>query len=266
MSESLVTHSSLVNAFRALGVTPGQTIMLHASVKSVGKVIGGPNVILQALMDALTPTGTLMMYAGWEDIPDFIADLEPETRRLYEVEHPAFDPRLAHAVRENSILVEFLRTWPGAFRSENPEASMVAVGARAEWITRDHPLNYGYGAGSPLAKLVESRGSVLMLGAPLDTVTLLHYAENRAALRHKATVHYSCPLMRDGKKVWVEIDDFDTGDPHDDYTFEEIAQEYLASGKGATGKIGSATSYLFDAADLSAFAIHWLETHFGKGR
>ena len=53
---------------------------------------------------------------------------------------------------------------------------MAAVGAQAEWLTRDHPSDYGYGPGSPLAKLVESGGKVLMLGAPLDTITLLHYA------------------------------------------------------------------------------------------
>ena len=101
-----------------------------------------------------------------------------------------------------------------------------------------------------------------MLGAPLDTLTLLHYAENRAQMRHKRVIHYPCPILREGKRVWVEIEDYDTGEPHGDYTFEEIAREYLALGKGRQGTIGNATSYLFDAADLSAFAIAWLEQRF----
>lgn len=263
MTSPLYTHSDLLAAFQALGVAPGQTVMLHASVKAVGKVMGGANVILQALLDALTPAGTLMMYAGWQDIPDFVLDLPPEQRQRYYDEHPPFDPAIARAVRENSILAEFLRTWPGARRSQNPEASMVAVGERAAWITQDHPMNYGYGAGSPLAKLVELGGKVLMLGAPLDTITLLHYAENRARMRHKNIVRYQCPVLRDGEKVWLDIEDYDTGETHDDYSFEEIALAYLAQNRGCRGKVGSAESYLFDAADLTAFAIGWLEQHFG---
>ncbi|MCC7448846.1 MAG: aminoglycoside 3-N-acetyltransferase [Anaerolineae bacterium] len=262
--ESLVTHSALVRAFQALGVTPGQIIMLHASVKSIGKIVGGPNVIIQALLTVLTSTGTLMMYAGWEDIPDFIADLPQPIQQIYYDEHPAFDPQIARSVREYSILAEFLRTWPGAQRSENPEASIVAVGAQAAWITQGHPLNYGYGVGSPLAKLVELNGHVLMLGAPLDTITLLHYAEFCANMPHKNVVHYQCPVLRDGEKVWIELEDYDTGEPHGDYTFATIAQAYLQANRGRSGKVGNATSYLFDATDLAAFAVHWLENHSGS--
>lgn len=140
---------------------------------------------------------------------------------------------------------------------------MVAVGAQARWITRDHPMDYGYGPGSPLDKLVGLNGQVLLLGAPLDTITLLHYAENRAQLRAKQVIRYSCPVLRDGKTVWIDVEDFNTGEPHDAYTFEGIAQAYLAQGKGHHGRVGNAPSYLFEAADLTAFAIRWLEERFG---
>lgn len=257
------TQSRLIADLKSLGVVQGQMVMLHGSVKAVGAVMGGPNTILQSVLDTLGADGTLMMYAGWQDIPDFVLDLPSEARQTYYDEHPPFDPATARAVRENSILAEFLRTWPGAQRSLNPEASMVAVGADAEQITRDHPLDYGYGAGSPLAKLVEHKGKVLMLGAPLDTITLLHYAENRAQMAHKNIVRYQCPVLRDGQTVWVEIEDYDTGEEHADYTFDGIARAYLAEGHGRQGKVGDAESYLFDAADLAAFAVNWLEARFG---
>ena len=38
--------------------------MLHASVRSVGEVAGGPDQIHLALRDALGSEGTLMMYVG----------------------------------------------------------------------------------------------------------------------------------------------------------------------------------------------------------
>lgn len=257
------THSQLVRDIKALGVKHGQTLMLHSSMKAVGAVMGGPDVILQALCEALNPDGTLMMYVGWQDIPDLVLELPAETREIYYAEHPAFDPATARAVRDHGILAEFFRTWPNTYRSQNPEASIVAAGNQAQYITRDHPFDYGYGAGSPLAKLVEMRGHVLLLGAPLDTITLLHYAENKAQLRHKNVIHYQCPILRNGKKVWIEVEDFDTGDPHDDYSFEQIVGEYLKLGRVKQGKIGSANSYLFDASDLTEFAINWLEENFG---
>ena len=202
-----------------------------------------------------------MMYAGWNDIPDFVGELSPSERQRYYDEHPPFDPATARAVRDHSILAEFFRTWPGAHRSLNAEASMAAVGAQAEWLTRDHPSDYGYGP-SPLAKLVESGGKVLMLGAPPTRSRCCTTPRTAPIWCHKAVVRYSYPVLRDGEKVWIDVEDFDTGDPHDDYSFEGIAQDYLAAGT-RQGKVGDADTYLFDAADLVRYAINWLEERFG---
>lgn len=261
------TRSGLHADLRALGVRAGDTLMLHSSVRAVAGergIMGGPDTILHAIFDALGPAGTLMMYVGWQDIPDYTLDLPPAARAVYRAEHPPFDPATARAVRENSILAEFLRTWPGARRSHNPECSMAAVGTRAVYLTEDHPLNYGYGAGSPLEKLVTLRGRVLLLGRLLDNITLLHYAENRAALRAKRRVHYECPILRAGRATWFEIDDFDTGEPHADYRFDQIAEAYRVGGGAVRqGLVGAAPAFLFDAPDLVGFAIRWLEERYG---
>ena len=262
LSKPIVTQQDLIASLRHLGLMPSDTLMVHSSMKAVGSVMGGPNTVMQALLDTLTPDGTLMMYIGWENIPDYLGELDAGTQQLFLAHHPPFDPATARATRDHGVLVEVLRTWPGVRRSANPEASIGAVGKQAAWITADHPLNFGYGAGSPLAKLVETGGKVLMLGAPLDTITLLHHAEALARMP-KRTIHYTCPVIRDGQTVWVEIDDYDTGDPHADYEFYEIAEAYLATGRGQTGKVGEAQSYLFDAADLVAFTVRYLEERFG---
>ena len=145
----VVTRSRLVKDFIDLGVRPGGIIMLHASVKAVGWVVGGPDVVLHALREVLGPDGTLMMYIGWED-GTYEMDSWPESKqRAYLEECPPFDPATSRAVKDWSVLAEYLRTTPGARRSSNPEASMAAIGARAEWLTADHPLDYGLGPGSP---------------------------------------------------------------------------------------------------------------------
>jgi len=262
-----ITRSTLVTHLRKLGVSAGDTIILHASVKAIGWIVGGPDVVIQALLDVLGPQGTLMMYVGWEDSPYDLAKWPKDLQQAYLEECPPFDPATSRAYRKWSILTEYLRTWPGAFRSSNPEASCTAVGARAGWITENHPLQYGYGPGSPLAKLCEAKGKVLLLGAPFNTITLLHYAEHIANVLKKRIVHYKMPVLCDGQRVWVDIEEFDTcGDflPNAEEYFWIIPQEYLSSGKGHSGKVGAAQSYLFDAADLVRFAVQWLERRFGE--
>lgn len=258
-----VAKSQLVSDLAGLGVCLGQVLMLHASVKAVGWIVGGPDVVLDALLEVLGPTGTLMMYVGWEeDIEDF-GQWSPQRQAAYLAECPPFDPATSRAHRKWSILTEYLRTRPGAYRSGNPGASVAAVGARAQWLTEGHPLQFGYGPGSPLAKLCEADGKVLLLGAPLDAVTLLHYSEHMAAVPHKRSVRYKVPLLRDGERVWFDVEEYDTSRGIVDWGggdyFPTIVGEFLAAGNGRAGMVGAARSYLFDAAALHRFAVEWME-------
>lgn len=260
-----ITRSMLVKDLRKLGVLAGDTIMLHASVKAIGWIVGGPDIVIQSLLDVLGKEGTLIMLVSWEDSPYELAEWPQDVQKAYLEECPPFDPATSRAYRKWSILTEYLRTWPGAFRSNHPDASFVAVGVLARWITENHPLQYGLGPGSPLAKLCAVKGKVLLLGAPLNNITLLHYAEHVAKVPNKKTVQYKMPLLRDGKRVWVDIEEFDTNGMllgMKEY-FEAIPREYLSSGKGGLGKVGAAQSYLFDAPDLVSFAVKWLERKYG---
>jgi aminoglycoside 3-N-acetyltransferase len=266
-----ITRSRLVHDLRQLGVRPGGVLMLHASVKAIGWIVGGPDVVLQALLDVLTPDGTLMMYVGWEEAIYEMAEWPEEKRRAYLEECPPFDPATSRAYRKWSILTEYLRTWPGAQRSQHPEASVAAVGAQAAWITADHPLQYGYGRGSPLEKLCQSNasgGQVLLLGAPLNTLTILHHAEHLANVPNKRIARYQMPILRDGQRVWADFEEFDTSlgivDWEGEDYFITIAREFLASGQGNTGTVGAAQSHLFDAAALVRFGVEWMERNFGQ--
>jgi aminoglycoside 3-N-acetyltransferase len=264
-----VTRSRLAGDLRRLGLQPGDAVELHVSLRAVGWVVGGPDVLIQALLDVLSPTGTLMMACSWIDGTYGMEEWPPEWRQAYLEECPAFDPASSRADhRELSIVAECLRTWPGARRSSHPDFSVCAVGAKAEWLTADHPWQYGYGPGSPLAKLYEIGGNVLVLGASLDTITLLHYAEHLADIVGKRVVRYRMPVLEAGQRVWCEIEEFDTssgvvaGMPEN--CFELIARDYLAAGEGRAGEVGNAAAYLFDARPLVDFAVGWLEREYGS--
>lgn len=267
-----ITRSRLVADLRKIGVREGGVLMVHTRMSAIGWVVGGSETIVRALLDRLGPAGTLMAYAGWEDNPYDLHAWPEVWQRSYLEELPAFDPELSEAVHEHGRVPERIRTWPGARRSSHPEASIVAVGAKAGWITDHHRRDDGYGEDSPLARLVEARGQVLLLGAPLETITLLHHAEALARIPGKRRVTYRMPVLEGGRRVWVTFTDIDTSDPGplpyaevlgDADAFEVIARAALASGCGVTGRVGQARSHLFEADALLAVAVDWLETLFG---
>jgi aminoglycoside 3-N-acetyltransferase len=251
------TRGGLAADLRALGVAAGDVVMVHAGLRSVGRVVGGVNAVVYALLDAVAAAGTVVAYADWETGVDDWDD------RSIDDAIPVFDKRIARASRDHGILAETLRTWPGGVRSDHPDASVVAIGPHAERLCADHPLQYGYGERSPFAKLVALPAKILMLGAPLDTITLVHHAEHVARMPGKRIVRYRRKLLRDGAPAWVEIEEFDTSlgavDGLPDEYIEHIAEEYLANGNGTRGLVGAAESVLLDAAGLHRFAVCWLE-------
>ncbi|EPJ9701997.1 aminoglycoside 3-N-acetyltransferase [Pseudomonas aeruginosa] len=265
---SFITRAALATSLAALGLAPGEAVMVHAAVSKVGRLLDGPDTIIAALCDAVGPDGTVLAYADWEARYEDLVDEEGRVLPEWRDHIPPFDPQRSRAIRDNGVLPEFLRTTPGALRSGNPGASLVALGAKAEWFTADHSLDYGYGEGSPLAKLVEAGGKVLMLGAPLDTLTLLHHAEHLADIPGKRIRRIEVPFATPSGAQWRMIEEFDTGDPiveglDEDY-FAGIVAEFLAGGQGRQGLVGTAPSVLVEAKAITAFGVNWLEARFGK--
>lgn len=263
-SDPAWTWRRLRTQLQAIGLAAGDAVMVHAGLRSVGPMLGGPDSLISAILDVLGPTGTLLAYTDWNgDFHDLLDEEGRVPEELRDAIAP-FDPAAARSLRDNGAFPEFVRTYPGALRSENPGASCAAVGGSAQWFVAGHALDYGYGERSPFAKLVEARGKVLMIGAPLDTMTLLHHAEHLASIPNKRVIRYETPLLWNGQKVWRMFEEFDTSNPvvaglADDY-FREIVESFLKQGHGRRGTIGAASSVLVPAADVVRFAVRWLET------
>ncbi len=260
MPEGVATWRSLTADLRALGLADGDAVLVHAGLRSVGRIVGGADALIAALRDAVGEDGTILGYADWQGEDDILAN--PALRD----DIPAFDPLASRAVRDNGAFPELLRTTPGALRSANPGASCVALGKYAWWFTSDHALDYGYGPQSPFGKLVEANGKTLLLGAPLDTMTLLHHAEHLADIPGKHVRRFQAPILVNGHTVWRRFEEFDTTHPvvdglDDDY-FALIVRAYIESGGGTEGTVGNAACVLVPAADMVAFAVRWLERRF----
>lgn len=255
-----LTRAHLTAQCHALGLRPGDTVMVHTSLRAVGEILGGPTELIAAILTALGPTGTMMVYLGapspFDDLGRGCYDLDDEA---FIREHcPPFDPRHTPASRDFGALAEFFRTYPGVQCSRNPGARMAAVGARADELTRDHPRDYGLGVGSPLARLCDLGGKLLLLGSDLDQVTLLHYAEARAPIPDKRIVRVHVPALVDGARTWLPVEEFDSSAGIVDWPeqfFATITRAFITAGHARTALVGAATSHLLNARALVDFAV-----------
>lgn len=240
--------------------------MVHASVRAVGPVIGGPDEIHRAVLDAVTPGGTMMMLVGCPDGYDEVGrgrlTVAEEVALL--AHQPAFDKNAARADRSVGTLAEFFRSTPGTLCSDSVGVRIAARGARARWLTAEHAWNYPFGIGTPFEKLVTGSGKVLLLGSDHDEVTLMHFAEHVADFPGKKIARYQVPVLQDGKRVWLPCEEFDSSSAGchanwPDRFFALIVDDFIARHGGtaacATGKIGNADAVLLDAAALVDFAI-----------
>jgi aminoglycoside 3-N-acetyltransferase len=258
----MYSRQELTEGFRRLGVAAGDTVMLHASVRAVGAIAGGPDQIHLALKDALTASGTLLMYASCPEFYDEVGrgHLSAGTERELLDKLPPFDAATARSQRENGALVELFRTYPGSIVNDHV-ARFVAWGQRAPFlVTTGQPWSYAFGRGSVLERFVELGGRILLLGCDHDNVTFLHYAEHIVDIPGKRVARYKVPIEANGRRVWRDMEEFDTSDlgAHSSWPgrfFARIVDEYLARTGNPGGRVGDAEAFLIDARGLLESAL-----------
>jgi aminoglycoside 3-N-acetyltransferase len=258
------SRHQLTADLRALGVRPGEVVMAHASVRSIGEVAGGPDEIHLALKDALTADGTLFMYAGCPRYVDEVGrgNLSPDEEAEVLEKLPAFDPDTARSDRSNGALVEFLRTYPRSQVNQHV-ARFVAWGARSEYLLSPQPWDYAFGRGSILERFVALEGKILLLGSEHDNVTFLHYAEHVAEFADKRIARFKVPVAHDGGRVWRDMVEVDTSEgAHANWPsdfFARLVGSHLTDSMNTGGRVGNARCYLISARALLHFAIEAMQ-------
>jgi aminoglycoside 3-N-acetyltransferase len=256
------TRASLGQDLRRLGLVEGSTVLVHSSLSALGYVVGGAEAVVRALEDALGGSGTLMMAAYSLSAP------EPENWRRPPVpeswwetirnEWPPFDRDLSPALRLGAI-AETFRHQRGTWRSENPNNSFCARGPDAGILLDNHSLDDSLGEDSPLGKLYERRGKVLLLGVDHSSNSSLHLAEYRAQWPDK---RWGRPLkarvVRGEAVVEVLLRDLELNS--DD--FGRLGEDF----EGETGSVrrepvGTGLGRLMDQHALVDFAVPWIEKH-----
>lgn len=155
-----VTRADIVGGLRAMGICSGDLIQVHSSLRSFGFVEGGADTVVDALLELVAPSGTVM-------VPTFNHGAEY-----------IFDVRTSPSY--NGAITETLRRRPQAIRSVHATHAYAAIGPLAAELCTGHLEAGTFGMESPLGKLAQHGGWVLLLGVGMNRCTACHLGERRA--------------------------------------------------------------------------------------
>lgn len=210
---------------RDLGVEEGGVLLVHTSFRAVRPVEGGPAGLIGALRDALGPSGTLVM-PSWTG-----SDAEP------------FDPLTTPASPDLGVVADTFWRLPGVLRSDHLFA-FAATGPDAARLHVDPLPLPPHIPESPVGRVHDLDGQVLLLGVGHDADTTLHLAELLADVPYR--VPKDCTVFRDGRPERITYGE-------NDHCCERfaLADEWLRSrGLQAEGRVGHAHARLVRSRDV----------------
>ncbi|MBX9777937.1 MAG: AAC(3)-VI family aminoglycoside N-acetyltransferase [Xanthobacteraceae bacterium] len=228
-----LSQAAVADQLRALGVQAGGVLLVHTSFRAVRPVAGGPLGLVAALRDALGPDGTLVMpsMSDDDDVP--------------------FDPATSPAAGLGVVADTFWRM-PGAKRGNHPFA-FAAIGPQAAAITADPLPLPPHGPESPVGRVHDRDGQVLLLGCSHGENTTLHLAEILGGAPYRVPRH--CTVLSDGHPTRVDYGE-------NDHCCERfmLADDWLRSnGLQREGRVGHAQARLARAQDIARLAVENLK-------
>lgn len=227
-ARAVPTIATVVAQLRDLGVRPG-VLVVHTSYRAVRPIEDGPLGLIQALLAAVGPAGTLVM-------PTMTAG------------NDVFDPTRTPTL-DMGVTAELFWRQPGVQRSTHPGGSFAARGPQASLICAPQPLSPPHGVESPVGRAHQLGGQILLLGVGHSANTSLHLAEDIAKVPYSVT--HPCVALVDGQARTIAIAETD----HCCEGFEKVDHLLDSAGLQRRGPVGSGDARLCDAADLVDVAV-----------
>jgi aminoglycoside 3-N-acetyltransferase len=250
--------SDLVEHLKSLGVHSGRDLIVHSAMSKIGFVEGGPDAVIDAILEVLGPEATLLM------------PVYPMNKSTIEVAH---DPAPFDLVNDRSYMgsiTENFRKRPGVYRSAHPTHSVAAMGPDAKTYTQKHHYSVSpCGEGSPFRLLSKKKGQILCIGTGIGKVTSHHTIEDllpgfnidvyepeifsKKVIfpdRHQETVYIK---VHRPKLAKIRVD-------NDPETEAEVREAMLQAGILKDGRVGIAMAHLFFAHELETVLAERFKT------
>ncbi|MGI5819308.1 MAG: AAC(3) family N-acetyltransferase [Armatimonadota bacterium] len=183
-----VTEGDILQGLREVGLSAGDVVLVHSSLSAFGHVEGGPDTVIDALLEAVGKSGTVV-------VPTF------DWGRAHKAERVTFDLKNTSCRKEMGIIPETFRLREEARRSTHVCHSVAAIGPRTREV-----LGHGvssFGAGSTFHALYDHDAWNLLLGVEFTSCTELHAVEEymRVPYRYHRDYVGSTVILEDGTEV-----------------------------------------------------------------
>jgi aminoglycoside 3-N-acetyltransferase len=235
MQQEIISRQQLTQQIQALGVKPGGVLVVHCAFSKVRPVENGPLGLIAALRSALGPAGTLVMPSMSDDD-----------------DHP-FDRRRTPC-REMGVVANTFWQQADVLRSDSPHA-FAAQGPQAARITAPHPVDVPHGPDSPIGRVYDLDGQVLLLGIGQDANTTIHLAEYLAGVRYRRKKYVY--ILNDGQPTRFDYAEID----HCCQNFCLVDGWLDTEGLQCRGIIGHAEARLVRSQDVVKVVTRQLKTN-----
>jgi aminoglycoside 3-N-acetyltransferase len=263
------SEAHLSSELRSLGCGRRSILLVHASLRSMGKVSGGAFTVVRALRSTLGNQGTLVVptFTPGNSLTSrtYLAKAQGMTPRQLERLHARMEPFEAATTPSEGmgVIAEQVRTAVGAARSDHPQTSFAALGPGARWVVAHHARDCLLGERSPLGRLYDCDADILLLGVGFEVCSAFHLAEYRLPA---PTRQYDCKVAGRTGPHWtsfvdVDLDDSDFGELG---RWLEVSSCHGGQAPVTRGRVGGADSRLFSLRWAVHGAVAWMAS--GRNR
>jgi aminoglycoside 3-N-acetyltransferase len=232
----MFTKQDLIRGIESIGIKPDDTLMVHSSMKAVGDVDGGAEVVLDAFID--------YMKSGLLVFPT-------HTWMTVKRENPVFN-----ILTEPScvgVLSNLFLKRKGVVRSAHPSHSVAALGDdAADYISGEERFDTPCANGSVHWKLMERRAKILFLGCPLSKNTFIHGVEEWCGIPYRLSAD-RVPfriIFPDGSIIDRPCFTHKSPVPDISVHYAKLTVPFMKTGAAMSGRIGDAESVICDSVKM----------------
>ncbi|MEF9962555.1 MAG: AAC(3) family N-acetyltransferase [Erysipelotrichaceae bacterium] len=204
--EDVLTKEDIKRQLEAMGIQKGMLVLVQGNSEDLGYINGGSQAIIEALMECVGYEGTIVMPSFTLDLLDPACNsnihIDKENWEYIRESSYPFHKKLSKPTNCDDLVQQFMCN-EGIVRSYHPNYSFLAWGKYAKVICDKHPLHFGLSKDSPLGKLYDLNGFVLLLGSSYDECVMFHLAHyNSEKLPIKIV---SAPIEKNKKTAWKDM-------------------------------------------------------------
>ena len=226
-------RATVVEQLRGLGIPRGCVLLVHTAFSVTGPIEGGPDGLIDALLEAIGPEGTLVM-PSWTDDDDEV-----------------FDPAAYEVDDHLGVVADEFWQRAGAVRGTHPFA-VAALGPRADEVAGAPFVLPPHAPGSGIAKVHDLDGWVLLLGVDHDGDTTIHLGELMADVPYR--VPHFITVLEDGEPKRIDYGEND----HCCQNFVWVGDWLRARGLQRESVVGYGRAQLARARDIVTTVVEEL--------